>query len=444
MQAVMRPFGGFSSARVTRSSPIVPISPGLSLLVASMVAFAAGAAETPQSARSRLATFDTSAGETYFALSLMADAEQDAERAADVVVMFDTSASQTGLYREGGIDALKTMLASMENGTRVRLLAVDVNAVPLNDAFDLPDGAEVKQAMEKLNGRTPLGATDMNAALRAALPLFADCDGKLRTIVYIGDGISRANILEDEEFRGIIAELVKERVSVSSFAIGPERDVQLLAALANHTGGMVYLDSNESNLAQQAGIALARAARGTVLWPTSVKLPETMREVYPAKMPPFRVDRDSILIGLLDERGPQQISISAEVLGKQIELRWEFTAEPSSEELGFLPQLVAQARENDGMTLPTVGSAGLREVGRVILASAEDLVEIGMRALKTGDYRGAEKVADTVLRRDPSNPQALAIKRAAQKKTDAKPGDTGLILKQRQPSSESGESSKGP
>jgi len=78
------------------------------------------------------------------------------------------------------------------------------------------------------------------------------------------------------------------------------------------------------------------------------------------------------------------------------------------------------------------------------LASAEDLVEIATRALKTGDYRGAEKVADTVLRRDPSNPQALAIKRAAQKRTDAKSGDTGLILKPRQPSSEGGESSKSP
>ncbi len=444
MQAAMRPFAGFSFARATHSSAIVPISWGFSLLLVLMVAFATDAAEPPQPDRGRLATFDTSAGETYFALSLLADVEQDDDRAADVVVMFDTSASQTGLYREGGMDALKTMLASMDNSSRIRLMAVDVNAIPLTDEFVLPDGAEVKQSLEKLNVRTPLGATDMSVVLRAALPLFADRAGKLRSIVYIGDGISRANILESEEFRELAAELVKERVSVSSFAIGPERDVQLLAALSNHTGGMVYLDSNESNLSQQAGQALAKTVQAAVLWPTSLELPETMHEAYPAKMPPFRVDRDTILIGVLDKRGPVQISVSAEVLGKQIELNWNLVAEPSTEELGFLPQLVAQARDNDGMTLPTVGSAGLREVGRMILASAEDLVEIATRALKTGDYRGAEKVADTVLRRDPSNPQALAIKRAAQKRTDAKSGDTGLILKPRQPSSEGGESSKSP
>jgi hypothetical protein len=161
-------------------------------------------------------------------------------------------------------------------------------------------------------------------------------------------------------------------------------------------------------------------------------------------MPPFRLERDTILIGVLDKRGPQKISVSAEVLGKQIELHWEFMAEPSTEELSFLPQLVAQARDNDGMTLPTVGSAGLREIGRVILASAEDLVEIGMRALKTGDFQGAQRVADAVLRRDPSNPQALAIKRAARKQANVKPEGTGLILKQERPKSEVDGSSEGP
>jgi hypothetical protein len=334
----------------------------------------------------------------------------------DVVVVFDTSASQTGRYRDDAVGALKSMLASLNEKCRVELMAADIRAVSLTGGFVGPDGAEMNEAVAKLQRRSPLGSTDMDAALRGALACFAGGENRLRSIVFIGDGLSRANILQADEFRKLTEELVKNRVSVSSFAVGPERDVHLLAALANHTGGTLFVDSGQSDLSGRAGIAIADAAQGTVVWPVSVKLPEAMREAYPSPTPPLRTDRDTILIGILDNRQPQQIAVTAEAAGKQIELCWEVTPEPSSDEFGFLPQLVAQTRDDGGLTLPTVGSAGLREAGRVILASAEDLVKIGIHALKTGDLQGAQKVADSVLDRDPTNPQGLALKRAIEKK----------------------------
>jgi len=356
--------------------------------------------------------------------------EPVSDRTVDVVVIFDTSASQTGRYRDDGLSVLKTMLASLNERCRVKLMAADVRPVSLTDGFVEPTGAEMVQAVAKLQRRAPLGSTDMNAALRGAVACFPDGENSLRSIVFIGDGLSRANILQVDEFRKLIADLVKNRVSVSSFTIGPQRDVHLLAALANHTGGMVLIDSDEDNLAQRAGIAMADIAPGNVVWPVSVKLPETMREAYPSPMPPLRLDRDAILIGILDKRQPQQIAVTAEVAGKQIQLKWSVTPEPPSEQFGFLPQLIAETRDDDGLTLPTVGSAGLREAGRMILASAEDLLKIGINALKTGDLEGAQKVAVSVLARDPTNPQALALKRAIEKKkAGGKIDETPLIIK---------------
>ena len=403
------------------------VSSPLFLLATTLASLAASAADSP---RSRLATFDTSTRETYFALCLMPGIEPVSDRTVDVVVIFDTSASQTGRYRDDGLIALKTMLASLNERCRVQLMAADIRAVSLTDGFVEPTGAEMVQAVAKLQRRAPLGSTDMNAVLRGAVASFSVGENSLRSIVFIGDGLSRANILQTDEFRKLIADIVKNRVSVSSFTIGPQRDVHLLAALANHTGGMVLIDSDEDDFAQRAGIAMADIARGIVVWPVSVKLPEAMREAYPSPMPPLRLDRDAILIGILDNRQPQQIAVTAEVAGKQIQLEWNVTPEPSSEQFGFLPQLIAETRDDDGLTLPTVGSAGLREAGRMILASAEDLLKIGINALKTGDLEGAQKVALSVLARDPTNPQALALKRAIEKKkAGGKIDETPLIIK---------------
>lgn len=403
------------------------VSPTLFLLAATLAPLAAPPADAP---RGRLATFDASTGETSFALSLIPNVQAVADQPTEIVVVFDTSASQTGRYRDDGLSILKSMLASLDRKCRVDLMAADVRAISLTDGFVEPTGAEMNQALAKLERRPPLGSTDMDAALRAALACFAERENPRRSIIFLGDGLSRANALQADEFRKLIAALVKHRVPVSSYAIGPERDVHLLAALANHTGGMVLIDSAESETSGRAGIALARIAQGIVVWPVSVNLPEAMREAYPSPTPPLRMDRDTILIGILGNRKPQQIAITAEVAGKGIQLAWNLTPEPSSDEFGFLPELIAETRDDDGLTLPTVGSAGLREAGRILLAGAENLLKIGIHALKTGDLEGAQKVADSVLKRDPTNPQAQALKRAIEKrKAGGKLDGTPLILK---------------
>ncbi len=66
-----------------------------------------------------------------------------------------------------------------------------------------------------------------------------------------------------------------------------------------------------------------------------------------------------------------------EANGKSIDLSWDLVAERSNEDFAFLPILVDQARDNGGLTLPTVGSAGLREMARLIFAGSHDVSLIG-------------------------------------------------------------------
>ena len=67
---------------------------GLSLVA---MPFATATAQIENASPSRMATFED-AGETSFALSIGPEAQKN-QRASDIIVFVDTSASQTGAYK---------------------------------------------------------------------------------------------------------------------------------------------------------------------------------------------------------------------------------------------------------------------------------------------------------------------------------------------------------
>src|SRR6266850_5028865 len=132
-------------------------------------------------------------------------------------------------------------------------------------------------------------------------------------------------------------------------------------------------------------------------------------------MPPVRTDRDSILIGTLSHVAPVKLEMKDTLNGKPLTLKWSSTPEKPSEDFGFLPKLVDLAAADKGLSLPTAGSAALREAAYVTLNSAQQLAKLGNEALASGNFTGAEKVAEAALARDPGNPEAQTIKEAARK-----------------------------
>ena len=98
-----------------------------------------------------------------------------------------------GKYREKGLEVLRGLLATLGDHDRVKLMAVDVNAIPLTNTFVDPRGSEMQTSLEKLNRRVPLGRTDLDAALQSAADSYQDRPLVQRAAVYIGDGQSNAN-----------------------------------------------------------------------------------------------------------------------------------------------------------------------------------------------------------------------------------------------------------
>src|SRR4030095_14796376 len=140
----------------------------------------------------RLATFEKAPGESYFALSVMPKVAPAANQASDVVILFDTSASQAGVFRDDALAARQAVLAGLGPSDRVQLMAVDVKVAPMSDGLVAANSPEMQAALAKLHQRVPLGATDLDAGLRAAAANLAAAKGA-KTIVYVGDGMSKAN-----------------------------------------------------------------------------------------------------------------------------------------------------------------------------------------------------------------------------------------------------------
>ena len=261
-----------------RNALALLVSPVMAVTLAAALIAAPPAGDASSA---RLTTYESSTGDVYFALSLPPLTNLPAAADHDILVLFGTSASQTGVYRDDALTALRTLLGQLGDADRVKLMAVDLDAIPMTDQFVSPRSEGMQAGLAKLDGRVPLGSTDMGKALRKAADAFSGAPLRPRRVIYIGDGRSQANLMQANAFGAAVQELADKRISVSSFAIGPNRDLQLLAALANHTGGMLYLDSNEGAWAERAGHAMTEVIRAPVAWPTASDLPDAFCEVYP-------------------------------------------------------------------------------------------------------------------------------------------------------------------
>ena len=143
-----------------------------------------------------MAVYQDADGQRYFSLSLSTDITADTAAGRDVVVLFDTSASQTAMYRETALAALERCLESLNKNDRVQLAAVDVQTQPLTAGFISPDGADVADALAKLKARAPMGSTNLDAAVFGAAQMFDAQSRADRVVLYIGDGMSNVNLMD--------------------------------------------------------------------------------------------------------------------------------------------------------------------------------------------------------------------------------------------------------
>jgi hypothetical protein len=173
---------------------------------------------------------------------------------------------------------LESLLAALGPNDRVQIVAVDVEPQLLTGSFVESRSPQVAAAIDQLYERTPLGSTDMAAVLETMGQLVDEASSRPRSAVYIGDGVTVGNLLGGERAEAAIKQLVDRKVAVSSYAVGPQTNNALLAAVANRSGGMLVIDDVETTLKRSAHT-----------WPESSRLRSSGHPISsgPPRLPPF-------------------------------------------------------------------------------------------------------------------------------------------------------------
>jgi len=342
---------------------------------------------------------------------------------ARVLVLVDTSASQMGNFRRSGRDALIGMLETARPADRYLAAAADVACVPLGDGFVPANAPAMQMSLDALETRTPLGSTDLIEVLDRAVELMGTTEATDpvggRAIVYIGDGPGLGGI-DPDDFQRIMETLRGKHIMFSAIGIGPQVNWPCLAALASATGGMLLVP-DETVSAKDVGGRMANLAIAAAAWPEQVAISSAASDaglrMLPARMPPLRGDRDSVV--LLE--GPLE-SVSIEMLLDTGSAA--LTAPPVAldvppvqpqEEHAYLEELVRNARETAGAFLPLLGKEGLDLARRAIRGEAATLATLSRQAEAAGAHDAALRLAQASLRRDPDNATAAVIRSVAQK-----------------------------
>ena len=381
----------------------------------------------------RIATFDKMGSDKmvdgkssnrFFAASIQPSAEASllkavSEPAADVVVIVDTSASQAGEFRSDSADALRAIASKLRPTDRLKVFAGDVRASELSSGFKSADET-LPTALRNLRRRLPLGNTNMVKVIDSVrASLVGQPQNRTRSIVYIGDGTSIDTVDNQKLFGALVDALRADRISVHSVAIGPTTNVEVMGVLANQTGGTIGVVSlEETATPSKMGAAVGTASVMSPIWLTDAKLLSGMKTVQSTRLPPLRLDRDSILVGQLDASANSDgvIALIGETTTSAVRLSSDVELESSNPDFAFLVGLVAQSQKNDGLMLASAGSSMLRETARVMTARSEQLVQAGNMALQQGNKRGAKAVAEMALQADPNNSDAQLLESAAGKR----------------------------
>ena len=148
-------------------------------------------------------------GDAFFAPSLSPAMARPAAKPRDVVILFDTSASQMGPVSRQGTRRARRDACGL-GAERSRATAGGrFECHPVDGQVRSAGSAETRQAIAALRDRVPLGSTDMAAALSAASQSFAAAtdSARGRAALYIGDGMSTANLLASDATRPLVDRL---------------------------------------------------------------------------------------------------------------------------------------------------------------------------------------------------------------------------------------------
>ncbi len=366
-------------------------------------------------------TYKNRAGVTSFAWQVKSTQTQSVARDRDVIVLVDTSASQAGapLKRARHIlDGLSTTI-----GTNDRM---DVWTINLNDpkaTRSLSGGLKGAKSFEVANASAQLvetefaaGATDLKAGLESVLKNFDVNPGRHQVILFLGDGESAASAEPLNELARVELGGKLEAQNLSFFAVplGIKVNSHNLHGLASLTGGTVVRVSEDVDTAKgRADFAtkLVTAFNVPVFKPTKVQYGEGIAETFPARLPPLRSDRSTLVVGTLKgEVASLTAKIEGTIAGQPVVMELAERVPTEQGDNYFVHAMIEQWRTASTKDSPAIlaGDRALGLAAQQFRLFREEFLSQAVYAISSDKLDHAEKLYQAATKIDPMNSEAAA------------------------------------
>ena len=371
---------------------------------------------------SSVVTYTAPDGQSYFALALRPTGKVPAKSGPhDHIVIVDTSASQMGEHRAQALGVVRALVQAIDPADRICLVASDVQVNDLTRGFVAADSAEMKNALQRLTRRVPLGASNLLTALEQVLDQFEG--DRPRSVIYIGDGMSTAKLIPVQEMRELVANYRTAHTPIHAYAIGPRTDLLTLGVLAEHTGGLVLVDdgmevkNRARYMPEPAAIArqLAAAASQPIIEASTITVDPDVERLLPGELPPLRFDRETILLGKGPIDGPLTVKLSGQLNGRPVRYQWNVTNRIDQAGNTVVASLWARAESDGGLSVPLPGMKMLNLAREAYVRQIDQLENLGEQALAKQNLRDATQIAQGLQQLDPRNEKARELFRESRK-----------------------------
>ncbi len=266
----------------------------------------------------------------------------------DYVLVVDSSQSMIGERYDRATELTRRLVGEMDRRDRFMLVACDATCRAMDNAPQAPTAQTAERAATFLSGIRPAGASDVSLAMREAVDVIREKReaGRAVRVIYIGDGVASVGHRRAASLSSEVEHLAAgdPQLSFTTVGIGGDSDAMNLSAIARAGGGH-YVPYVPGQSVSTAALAVLETTYGTSLTNATVRMPDGVSDIAPARLPTIRAGEELLVVGRLNQdevRG--EIVLTGKVGGRPFEDRYPVTLTASTARgNAFVPRQWASA-----------------------------------------------------------------------------------------------------
>src|SRR6185295_12008708 len=265
-----------------------------------------------------LMTYKGGGEDGYFLLLASPGVDMKEKKIApkDVAFVLDTSGSMAGNKLE---QAKKALLFCVENLNDVDLFEVirfSTETEPVFSKLTEASKANRSKATAFIKDLKPIGGTAIDDALRKALALRPEKDGRPFVVIFLTDGLPTVGVTDENQIVGNVKKNSDGNVRVFCFGIGHDVNTHLLDKITEETRAFSQYVLPEEDIEVKVSNFFAKIKDPALTNPTLAFTGDIRAtRLYPSPLPDLFKGEQLVLVGRYTGKGASAVEIEGTVDG---------------------------------------------------------------------------------------------------------------------------------